>query len=334
MTKAKIAINGFGRIGRALLRILLEQDTYEIVAINDLSDINTLTHLFKYDSVHGRFNQQVNIEGDSLLVKDQRIKFLSCATPLQLPWKDLDVDVVIECTGKYKSLKKNGQHITAGAKKVIISAPSESDVKMVVLGINDEVLEDNDIIISNASCTTNCAAPLVKVLDDNWDIETAYITTIHSFTSDQKLHDAPHYDLRRARAASMSIIPTTTGAAKAVTKIFPHLENKMGGCGMRVPVANGSLTDLTCILSNSPSIDEVNSAFEKASKNGLNGILEYITDPIVSVDIIGNPHSCVFDSQLTSVIGNMVKVVGWYDNEIGYSSRLSDLIGKITQRKS
>ncbi|MCH7535276.1 MAG: aldehyde dehydrogenase [Bacteroidetes bacterium] len=290
MAKVKIAINGFGRIGRALLRILLRQDQYEIVAVNDLSDINTLAHLLKYDSIHGKLDFDVVVEGDTLHVNGHDIKFISNINPSELPWGELEIDVVVECTGKHKGYKESKKHLSAGAKKVIISAPSDSDVKMIVLGINDEVLEQDDSIISNASCTTNCAAPLVKVLDDNWEIKNGYITTIHSYTSDQTLHDSPHHDLRRGRAATSSIIPTTTGAAKAITKVFPHLDGKMGGCGIRVPVSNGSLTDLTCILSNSPTIEQVNAIFKKEAQNSLNGILEYISDPIVSIDIVGNSH--------------------------------------------
>ena len=237
---------------------------------------------------------------------------------------------MVESTAFFLTKETASKHITAGAKKVIISAPANSnDIKTVVLGINDEILSKEDIIISNASCTTNCAAPMIKVLDENWGLEDGYITTVHSYTGDQRLHDAPHKDLRRARAAALSIVPTSTGAAKAITKIFPHLEGKLGGCGMRVPVPDGSLTDITCVLNKPVTVKEINAAFKKAAEGKLKGILEYTEDPIVSVDIIGNPHSCIYDAEFTSVVGNMIKVIGWYDNEYGYSNRLCDLIGKI-----
>jgi glyceraldehyde 3-phosphate dehydrogenase len=237
---------------------------------------------------------------------------------------------VIESTGFFLDRETAGKHITAGAKKVIISAPPKTDdIKTVVLGINDDILSGEDVIISNASCTTNCAAPMIQVLDANWGLEDGYITTVHSYTGDQRLHDAPHKDLRRARAAAVSIVPTSTGAAKAITRIFPHLNGKLGGCGMRVPVPDGSLTDITCVLTKPVTPAEINAAFKKASETYLKGILEYTEDPIVSVDIVGNPYSCIYDAEFTSVIGNMVKVIGWYDNEYGYSSRLADLVEKI-----
>ncbi|MGZ4117615.1 MAG: type I glyceraldehyde-3-phosphate dehydrogenase, partial [Bacteroidia bacterium] len=245
-------------------------------------------------------------------------------------WKELGIDVVIESTGFFLDKATAGKHITAGAKKVIVSAPPKTDdIKTVVLGINDEIIKSDDIIISNASCTTNCAAPMIQVLDANWGLEDGYITTVHSYTGDQRLHDAPHKDLRRARAAALSIVPTSTGAAKAITKIFPHLNGKLGGCGMRVPVPDGSLTDITCVLTKPVTVKEINAAFKNASETYLKGILEYTEDPIVSVDIVGNPHSCIYDAEFTSVVGNLIKVIGWYDNEYGYSSRLADLVGKI-----
>lgn len=330
MKKIKVAINGFGRIGRVSFRRILEQENIEVVAINDLTDTKTLAHLLKYDSVHGRIKAEVNSEEKSLIVNGKKINVYAEKDPANLPWQELNVDVVVESTGFFLDKTSVGRHIQAGAKKVIISAPpTTNDIKTVVLGINDDIIQADDLIISNASCTTNCAAPMIKVLDENWGVEDGYITTVHSYTGDQRLHDAPHKDLRRARAAALSIVPTSTGAAKAITKIFPHLEGKLGGCGMRVPVPDGSLTDITCVLSKAVSVEEINAAFKKAAETNLKGILEYTEDPIVSVDIIGNPHSCIYDAEFTSVVGNMVKVIGWYDNEYGYSSRLVELIEKI-----
>ncbi|MFL5765447.1 MAG: type I glyceraldehyde-3-phosphate dehydrogenase [Bacteroidia bacterium] len=330
MKKIKVAINGFGRIGRISLRVMLQRENIEVVAINDLTDSRTLAHLFKYDSVHRRVAAEVKAEDKAILVDGKRIAVYSEKDPSSLPWKQLDIDVVIESTGFFLSRETAGKHITAGAKKVIISAPPNTDdIKTVVLGINDDILKADDTIISNASCTTNCAAPMIQVLDANWGLEDGYITTVHSYTGDQRLHDAPHKDLRRARAAAVSIVPTSTGAAKAITKIFPHLNGKLGGCGMRVPVPDGSLTDITCVLTKPVTPAEINAAFKKASETYLSGILEYTEDPIVSVDIIGNPYSCIYDAEFTSVVGNMVKVIGWYDNEYGYSSRIADLVAKI-----
>lgn len=330
MKKVRVAINGFGRIGRVSFRVMLERPDIEIVAINDLTDSRTLAHLLKYDSIHGIIKADVKAEDKAIIVNGNRTIVFAEKDPVNLPWKKLDIDIVIESSGFFLTREKAAKHITAGAKKVIISAPPESnDVKTVVLGVNESVLDKNEIIISNASCTTNCAAPLIKVLDENWGLEDGFITTVHSYTGDQRLHDAPHKDLRRGRAAALSIIPTSTGAAKAITKIFPHLEGKLGGCGMRVPVPDGSLTDITCVLTQPVTVEEINAAFKKASENNLKGILQYMEDPIVSVDIVGNSHSCVFDPEFTSVVGNMVKVIGWYDNEYGYSNRLADLITKI-----
>jgi glyceraldehyde 3-phosphate dehydrogenase len=329
----RIAINGLGRIGRCLLRIILEKNDLEIVAINDLADINTLMHLMKYDSVHGKWHKKIIKESDTeISIEGKKIKVLSQKDPLQLPWKDLNIDMVIESTGLFLNKESAQKHITAGAKRVILSAPpTDADIKTIVLGVNDHLISKEDIIISNASCTTNCAAPMIKVLHDNWHIEDVYVSTIHSYTLDQKLHDAPHNDLRRARAAALSIVPTTTGAAKALTKIFPDLEGRMGGCGIRVPVPDGSLTDITCVLKERPSVVEINAAFKKAAENDLVNIMEYTEDPIVSVDVINNAHSCLFDSDFTSVVGNMVKVIGWYDNEWGYSNRLFDLAIKLSK---
>jgi glyceraldehyde 3-phosphate dehydrogenase len=330
MKKVRVAINGFGRIGRVSFRVMLERENIEVVAINDLADSKTLAHLLKYDSVHGKIKADVKHSENSLIINGKEITVYSEKDPENLPWKDLGIDIVIEATGFFLTRETAGKHITAGAKKVILSAPPKSnDIKTVVLGINDEILESNDIIISNASCTTNCAAPLIKVLDENWGLEGGYITTVHSYTTDQKLHDAPHKDLRRARAAALSIVPTSTGAAKAITKIFPHLDGKLGGCGIRVPVPDGSLTDITCVLKKPATVKEINAAFKKEAEGKLKNILEYTEDPIVSIDVVGNPHSCVYDAEFTSVVGNMIKVIGWYDNEYGYSNRLCDLIVKI-----
>jgi glyceraldehyde 3-phosphate dehydrogenase len=326
-----IAINGFGRIGRNFLRAALEKNL-SVVAINDLTDAATLAHLFKYDSVHGGFKGEVSYTDQSLIIDGKSIRIFALKNPQDLPWKSLNIDLVLESTGKFTSRTGAELHLQAGAKQVIISAPSaDKDIPMVVLGVNDQQIDLQAPIISNASCTTNNVAPMMKVLDDNWGIVEGYITTIHSMTGDQSLHDAPHKDLRRARAASASIIPTTTGAAKAITHIFPHLEGKLGGAGIRVPVLNGSLTDLTCILKTKPTVEQINQAFEAAAKGEMSAILEYTEDPIVSADILHNSHSCIFDSKLTSIVGDMVKVVGWYDNEAGYSARLVDLVQKINQ---
>lgn len=299
------------------------------MAINDITDTKTLAHLLKYDSVHGKINANVKHDASHLIVNEKPIKTFSEKDPSLLPWKDLGIDIVIESTGHFLDKESAKKHILAGAKKVILSAPPKDDsIKTIVLGVNDNLLTQDDIIISNASCTTNCAAPMLQVLKQ-WGIEEAYVTTVHSYTGDQRIHDAPHKDLRRARAAAMNIIPTSTGAAKALGKIFPELEKKLGGCGMRVPVPDGSLTDITCVLTNYPSVEEINLAFKKAANNELNGILEYTEDPLVSVDVIGNTHSVVFDSEFTSVVGNLVKIIGWYDNEFGYSNRLIDLTLKM-----
>ncbi len=336
MSVIRVAVNGFGRIGRITLRKLLENDRMHVVAVNDLADSHTLAHLLKYDSVHGRFPGTVLHNGDHLLVNDQKILVFSEEDPGKLPWKKLDIDIVIESTGKFIKREDAIRHVTqAGAKKVIISAPARTeseDVRYIVLGVNDHMIDRNDVIISNSSCTTNNVAPLIMILDENWGIERAFITTVHSYTRDQNLLDAPHKDLRRARAAAASIVPTTTGAAKAATRIFPHLAHNLGGAGIRVPVPDGSLTDLTCTLKHCTTIEEINQKFREAAEGRLKGILEYTEDPIVSVDIIGNTHSAVFDAGLTSVLGDknkLVKVVAWYDNEMGYASRLVELIEKF-----
>lgn len=328
-----IAINGFGRIGRTFLRTAIKRNL-KIIAINDLTAPATLAHLFKYDSVHGVYDGEISFDENSITIDGISIKVFAEREPSQLPWADLAIDLVVESTGKFTNREKANLHLAAGAKQVVISAPAtDSTIPMVVIGVNDQQIDLQSPILSNASCTTNNVAPMVKILDDNWGVEEGYITTIHSMTGDQNLHDSPHKDLRRARAASSSIIPTTTGAAKAITHIFPHLDGKLGGAGIRVPVLNGSLTDFTCVLKNKTSIEEINKAFQLAANRELKLIVEYTEDPIVSVDIINNPHSCIFDSQLTSIVGDLVKVVGWYDNESGYSNRLADLVEQIEELK-
>lgn len=331
MKKPRIAINGFGRIGRTLTGLLHQDERFDLVAINDLADVKTMAHLFKYDSVHGVRNAQVESAPNELIINGNSIRFFNYKNIEDLPWAELDIDIVVECTGVFKSRPVLEKHLTAGAKRVLLSVPPEDDsIKTLVLGINDHLLEQDDAILSNASCTTNNAAPMIQLLDELCGIESCYITTVHSYTGDQRLHDAPHKDLRRSRAAALSIIPTTTGAAKALTKVFPHLTDSMGGCGMRVPVPNGSLTDITCTVKHPKTVEELNAYFKEAAEKRLKGILQYTEDPIVSVDVVGNSHSCVFDAQLTSVIGDMVKVVGWYDNEFGYSNRLRDLLARMT----
>lgn len=325
--KIKIAINGFGRIGRNLFRLLLNHPDIEVVAINDIADNRTMAHLIKYDSIHGVLPLACSFDDHSIIVGGKPYLFFHEKDIQNLDWKSLDIDVVVEATGKYKTFDEINAHILVGAKKVILSAPSEvENIKTVVLGVNENILDGTETIISNASCTTNNAAPMIQVINALCGIEQAYITTVHSYTTDQSLHDQPHKDLRRARGAAQSIVPTTTGAAKALTKIFPDMEGKIGGSGIRVPVPDGSLTDITCYVKRAVTIDEINTAFKNAAETNFKDIIAYTDDPIVSVDIIGNTNSCLFDSQLTSVIDKMVKVVGWYDNEIGYSSRIIDLI--------
>ncbi len=326
----KVAINGFGRIGRLTFKSLLNNSNIEVVAINDLTDTKTLAHLLKYDSVHGKFPGTVEASNDGIIVNGKEIKIYAEREPAKLPWGELAVDVVLESTGRFVDPAGAGGHITAGAKKVVISAPAKGDITTVVLGVNEEVLTGNEEILSNASCTTNCLAPMAKVLDDNFGIEKGYITTIHAYTADQNLQDAPHSDLRRARAAAYSIVPTSTGAAKAVGLVLPHLKGKLDGVAMRVPIPDGSLTDLTVVLKKEVTAEEINAAMKKAADGPMKGVLEYTVDPIVSIDIVGNPHSCIFDSLMTSANGTLVKVVGWYDNEAGYSARAADLIEKIS----
>lgn len=325
----KIAINGFGRIGRMCLRGLLKNSSVDVVAINDLTDIKTLAHLFKYDSVHGRFDGTVEAGDNGLIVNGKTIRVYAQKDPSTLPWKDLNIDVVIESTGIFTDNEGAGKHIQAGAKRVVISAPATGGVKTIVLGVNEETIVSDDVILSNASCTTNCLAPMAKVLNDKFGIEKGYITTVHAYTADQRLQDAPHKDLRRARAAALSMVPTSTGAAKAVGEVLPTLKGKLDGVAVRVPTPDGSLTDLVAILSREVTKEEVNAAIKEAAESSMKGIIEYCTDPIVSIDIVGNLHSCIFDAALTSVNGNLVKVMGWYDNEAGYSQRVCDLVAKL-----
>lgn len=330
-TKIKVGINGFGRIGRTLFRSLLHHPNIEVVAVNDIANTKTLAHLLKYDSIHGVLKEKIETKDDEILVGNHRVRFSSESEIFNIQWAM--VDIVVECTGKFKLRSELTHHITNGAKKVILSVPPiDDDIKTVVLGVNDATISVEDTIISNASCTTNNAGPMLKIIDELCGIKQAYITTVHSYTTDQSLHDQPHRDLRRARAAGQSIVPTTTGAAKALTKIFPHLSDVIGGCGIRVPVPNGSLCDITFNVATEVSIEQVNDAFKKASENEFSGILEYTEDPIVSIDIIGNTHSCIFDAGMTSVIGTMIKIIGWYDNETGYSSRIVDLILQISRK--
>lgn len=329
-----VGINGFGRIGRRVFRLAIMHPDINVVAVNDLADVKTLGHLLKYDSIHGRLDTPVKIEDNALIIGGKEIPFLSARHPGLIPWDDFNVDIVVESSGKFKTKKDLSGHLKEGVEHVVLSVPPEEDsIKTIVLGVNDRTLTSEDTIVSNASCTTNNAAPMMALMHRHFGINQAYITTVHSYTTDQSLHDVPHADLRRARAAGQSIVPTTTGAAKALTKIFPDLSTVIGGCGIRVPVPNGSLTDMTINVQKPPSIEEVNAVFKRASQEEFKGIIEYTDDPIVSVDIIGNPHSCIFDSLMTSVIGNMVKIIGWYDNETGYSSRILQLICNLSEKK-
>lgn len=329
---AIVGVNGFGRIGRYFTRLSLFDNAVDVAVVNDLADIQTLAHLLKYDSVHRGLGLQFKIDGQKIIFENgKEILFLNERDPASIPWAKYGVEIVIESTGLFTSREAASKHLVGGAQKVIISAPAkDEDIPTLVLGVNDEVLEVKDQVYSNASCTTNSAAPMLKVIRELCHVNYAYITTVHSYTSDQRLHDAPHRDLRRARAAAESIVPTSTGAAKAIAKIFPDLDGKMGGCGVRVPVADGSITDLTLIVDNPPTVEQIHEAMKSAAEGSLKGILEYTEDPIVSVDILGNPNSCIYDAQLTSVVGNMVKLMGWYDNEAGYSNRLVDLIKRLS----
>jgi len=324
----RIAINGFGRIGRMCFRSIIEKEGLEVVAINDLTDVKTLAHLLKYDSIHGRVKADVAADGNFLVVNGKRIEVIAQKDPAQLPWAAMNVDVVIESTGIFTDKEGSQKHITAGAKKVVISAPASGGIKTIVLGVNDGDITAEDVVLSNASCTTNCLAPMAKVLNDTFGIEKGYITTVHAYTADQRLQDAPHKDLRRARAAALSMVPTSTGAAKAVGEVLPQLKGLLDGVAVRVPTPDGSLTDLVVILKRNVTKEEVNAAMKNAADNEMKGIIEYCTDPIVSIDIVGNKHSCIFDADLTSANGNLVKVMGWYDNEAGYSERVVELVSK------
>lgn len=327
MAKVKVGINGFGRIGRLVFRQAMDNPKFEIVAINDLCDTATLAHLLKYDSTHKKFNGEVSVDGNNIVVNGRTITITAERDPANLPWKELGCDIVVESTGIFTKREAAAKHIAAGAKKVIISAPAKDKVDAtVVLGVNEDVITGDEEILSNASCTTNCLAPMVKVLNDSFGIVKGFMTTVHAYTNDQNILDLPHKDLRRARSAASSIIPTSTGAAKAIGEVIPELAGVLDGFAMRVPVPDGSVTDLTVILKREASKEEVNTAMKAAAEGPMRGYLEYSTDPIVSSDIVGNPHSCIFDSPLTMSSGTMVKVVGWYDNELGYSTRVVDLL--------
>jgi len=325
-----IGINGFGRIGRLVFRRMLKTGGFNILGINDVTDAKTLAYLLKYDSVHGKFDGTVTAEADGLVVDGKKYKVMAEKDPAKLPWKDLGVDIVIEGTGVFTSREKLAMHIAAGAKKVLLTAPAKDEIDAtVVLGVNDNVLTGKEVFLSNASCTTNCLAPMVKVLHQTWGLDHGFMTTIHSYTNDQRLLDLPHKDLRRARAAALSIIPTTTGAARTVGKVIPELKGKLDGFSLRVPTPDASITDFVAILKKPATKEEVNAAMKQAAATSLKGIMEYTEEDIVSTDIIGNPHSCIFDSKLTMAMGNTVKVFGWYDNEWGFSCRVVDLLKKI-----
>jgi glyceraldehyde 3-phosphate dehydrogenase len=327
----RVGINGFGRIGRLVFKRMMQLGGFEVPVINDLTDAATLAHLLKYDSVHGKYPADIKATANGISVDGKEIKVLAEKDPSRLPWKELNIDVVLESTGVFTKRDKLQLHIDAGAKKVVLSAPPKDDIDaIIVLGVNDKTLKPGDKIISNASCTTNCLAPMVKVLDDAFGIKKGFMTTVHSYTNDQVMLDQPHKDLRRARAAAVSVIPTTTGAAKAVGKVLPHLKGKLDGFSLRVPTPDGSITDFVCELNTEVTKEQVNDAFKKASETNLKGYLEYCVDPIVSIDIVGNPSSCIVDSLSTMAIGNLVKVIGWYDNEWGYSCRVVDLLKKIS----
>lgn len=331
MSKIKVGINGFGRIGRMVTRAILAKyaNQIEVVGVNDLTDTATLAHLFKYDSSQGTFKGQVKADGDQLNIDGTSFKVTAERDPVNLNWGDLGVDVVVESTGFFTDRDSAGKHLKAGAKKVVISAPAKGDIQTIVLGVNDDKIEPSIEIYSNASCTTNCLAPMAKVIDDNFGLVKGFMTTIHAYTGDQRILDAPHKDMRRARAAAINIVPTSTGAARAVGLVLPHLNGKLDGGAIRVPTPTGSLTDLVCEVNKETTIEKVNAAFKAASESSLRGILEYTTEPLVSTDIVGNSHSNIFDSDLTKVDGKLVKVIGWYDNEAGYSMRTVDLITRI-----
>lgn len=330
MSKKRIAINGFGRIGRLTFRNLLNNPNVEVVAINDLTDNDTLAHLLKYDTMHGRFDGTVKADDTTITVNGAQIACLSVRNPAELPWATMNVDVVLECTGIFLDKEKAGLHLQAGAKRVILSAPPKSaDIPTIVIGANEKDIKDSDKIISNASCTTNCLVPMIMTLDKAFGVEQLFLNTIHAYTADQNLQDAPHRDLRRARAAAQNIVPTTTGAAKAIILVAPHLKGKIEAHAIRVPVATGSITDCVCTIKKTATVEEINAVFAAAANSHLKGILEYNTDPIVSSDIVRNTHSCIFDAPLTQVNGNTCRIVGWYDNEAGYSARLAQLCAMV-----
>ena len=330
MSDVPVGINGFGRIGRLVFRAACEQGGIEVKAINDLTDAQTLAHLLKFDSTHGRFNGEVGVDGDDLIVNGKRIRIIAERDPAKLPWGNMGTDLVLESTGLFSERAQAEAHIQAGAKKVVISQPAKGEDLTVVLGVNDQEIDSGHTILSNASCTTNCLAPMAKVLHEHFGIVKGMMNTIHSYTNDQRILDLPHKDLRRARSAAVSMIPTTTGAAAAVGKVLPDLAGKLDGLSVRVPTPDGSLTDFTAILEKDVTVDDINMAFKESAENSLQGILEYSEDPLVLADIIGNPHSCVFDAQSTNVVeGNMVKILGWYDNEWGYSNRCVDLLKRL-----
>lgn len=331
MATLKIAINGFGRIGRLTLRYLLDIDNVEVVAVNDLAPVKTLAHLFKYDSVHGKFNGTLSVHDDHFIVNGKNVHIYEERSPENLPWGKLGVDIVLECTGMFRTREKMALHQSAGAKKVLLSAPGDDSIPMFVMGVNDHKITPDMDLLSNASCTTNCLAPMAKVLDELAGIESGYMTTVHAYTADQSLLDAPHKDLRRARAAAVSMVPTTTGAAKAMGSIMPHLNGKLHGMAVRVPTPNVSFTDFTVVTKQPTTVDAINQAMKKAAEGSLRGILDYETDPLVSQDLNGNTASCIFDSEWTSVSGTLVKICGWYDNEYGYAARLGDMAIKIGQ---
>lgn len=335
MKKIRVAINGCGRIGRLALKLLFQNEKFELVAVNDLTDTATLLHLIQYDSIHGKFSKEVSLAENGFFIDGQFIRVFNERNPGNIPWGDIDVDFVLEATGRYTDLESATSHLQAGAKKVIITAPTPSlEIPTVVMGVNEQILTGSESIVSNASCTTNCLAPMVKLIDEHFGIIRGFVSTVHSYTNDQNLHDAPHRDLRRARAAAYSIIPTTTHAAKAMELVLPNLKGKIEASAMRVPVPDGSLTDLVVLVEQTCSASEINQIFMEAAQSSLKGILEYAEAPLVSIDIIGNPHSCIIDAGLTSSKGNLIKVVGWYDNEAGYANRLIDLILKIDSLSS
>ena len=328
----KVGINGFGRIGRLVFRRGLELGNIEFVGINDLTDAKTLAHLLKYDSVHGKFKGEVSVDGDNLVVNGKNIPITAEKDPAQLKWGELGAEVVIESTGVFRTQEACEKHIQGGAKKVILTVPAKGEIdRMIVLGVNNDDLTGDEKVVSNASCTTNCLAPMAKVLHDKFGIESGYMTTVHSYTNDQQVLDLPHKDLRRARAAAVSIIPTTTGAAKAVGKVIPELNGKLDGFALRVPTPDGSITDLVAVLNKEVTAEEVNAAMKEAAEGPMKGIMEYTDEPIVSADIVGNSHSNIFDSLSTMANGKLVKVVGWYDNEWGYSCRVVDLLLKVAK---